>query len=527
MNVALIHQFLENSSKRFPDKVALVHEEVRATYAQINAQANQLAGFLAQQGVTPGDRVVLLLENSLEYVVAYYGTLKAGAVAVPLNTELKPDGMLPLLKELEAQVLLSQRKFERLLRQIDFAETAIRTVLIKNPKLDLKQDITVLNWDDQIADNDCTDFNLDIQPEQLGSIIYTSGSTGRPKGAMLSHGNIVANVKSICQYLNLTDEDIQMVVQPFFYVMGKSLLNTHVAVGGRVIINNKFAYPATVIQQMITEKVTGFSGVPSTYAHLLHQSPLAASRDELSSLRYCSQAGGHMAATNKLKLMEILPEKTALVVMYGATEASARLAYVEPEKLSGKIDSIGKGIPGVTLKVLDTKGNEVPIGDVGELVATGANIMQGYWNNESATVEALSTHGYHTGDLAYCDEDGYFFVVGRKDNQLKVSGHRINTQEIEDVIVASGLAVDVVVLGIPDPLLENRLVAVVVATSDAESKAITAFCAKRLPTYKLPQAVVFVDSLPKSASGKIDRKRCEQLIAAEPQRKSKRRRVPG
>jgi acyl-CoA synthetase (AMP-forming)/AMP-acid ligase II len=437
-------------------------------------------------------------------------------VAVPLNTELKPDGVLPLLKELDAEVLLSQRKFERLLRQIDFAETAIRTVVIKSPKLDLKQDITVLNWDDHVSDNDFDDLNLGIQPDQLGSIIYTSGSTGRPKGAMLSHGNIVANVKSICQYLNLTDEDIQMVVQPFFYVMGKSLLNTHVAVGGRVIINNKFTYPATVIQQMITEKVTGFSGVPSTYAHLLHQSPLAASRDELSSLRYCSQAGGHMAATNKLKLMEILPEKTALVVMYGATEASARLAYVEPEMLSGKIDSIGKGIPGVTLKVLDTKGNEVPIRDVGELVATGDNIMQGYWKNESATAEALSEHGYHTGDLAYRDEDGYFFVVGRKDNQLKVSGHRINTQEIEDVIVASGLAVDVVVMGIPDPLLENRLVAVVVATSDAESQSIIAFCAKRLPTYKLPQAILFVDSLPKSASGKIDRKRCEQLIAAEP-----------
>ena len=291
-NPKLIHNFLEHSAKLFPDKVALVHDEVRATYSQINSQANQLARYLVDSGVDAGDRVVLLLENSLEYVVSYYAVLKAGAVAVPFNTELKSDTLLQLLQDIDAQTLLTQRKFERLLRKVELEQSSIQQVIIKNAKLDLNHSIEVSDWDVIIATKANENIDLDFSATALGSIIYTSGSTGMPKGVMLSHGNIVANVNSICAYLALTDSDIQMVVQPFFYVMGKSLLNSHIAVGGCLVINNKFAYPAAVLQQMIAEKVTGFSGVPSTYAHLLHRSPLATLRDQLSALRYCSQAGG-------------------------------------------------------------------------------------------------------------------------------------------------------------------------------------------------------------------------------------------
>lgn len=512
-NPTLIHHFLERSTQRLPNKIALVHEEVRATYQQINSQANHLARFFIEQGVVPGDRVVLLLENSLEYVVSYYAALKAGAVVVPMNTELKPDGLLSLLQELDAKCLVTARKFERLLRAVDLSPTTINTIIIKLPKLNLNQDVSVFDWDDLSQASNLPDLNLDIAPSSLGSIIYTSGSTGQPKGVMLSHSNIVANVTSICQYLHLTNKDIQMVVLPFFYVMGKSLLNTHFAVGGRVVINNTFAYPATVIQQLIDEQVTGFSGVPSTYAHLLHKSPLASAREKLNSLRYCSQAGGHMSSTIKEKLLKVLPEHTKLYIMYGATEASARLAFVEPDMLNEKMDSIGQEIPGVTLRILNQNSFELPLGEVGEIVASGDNIMQGYWRNSEATAKVSSQHGYHTGDLGYKDKDGCFFVVGRKDNQLKVGGHRINTQEIEDVIMATGLAVEVAVLGIPDPLLENRLVAVMVPINlDLKTAEVLFACSRKLPNYKAPQDIYFCSSLPKSASGKVDRNQCSKKI---------------
>ena len=331
---------------------------------------------------------------------------------------------------------------------------------------------------------------------------------------MLSHSNIVSNVRSIVEYLELTADDIQMVVLPFFYVMGKSLLNTHVAVGGTLILNNKFAFPAAVVKQMAEEKVTGFSGVPATYAHLLHRSPLAAYSDRLVSLRYCSQAGGHMDRTTKEKLIKALPRHTKLFVMYGATEASARLSFVEPARLPEKIDSIGKAIPAVTLKVLDEKGEELPHGQVGEIVAAGPNIMQGYWRDPKSTATALSPHGYHTGDLGFRDADGYFYLTGRKDNQLKVGGHRVNPKEVEDVLMASGLLVEVAVVGVADALLGHRLVALATPqNANLNAQDLLRGCAARLPGYKVPAEVRLVRALPKNDNGKVDRAACEIMGA--------------
>jgi len=298
--------------------------------------------------------------------------------------------------------------------------------------------------------------------------------------------------------------------------MGKSLLNTHVAAGGTIVINNTFAYPASVIQQMIDEQVTGFSGVPSTYAYLLHRSPLRSARDKLTSLRYCSQAGGHLARHTKEELLKVLPEHTEMYIMYGATEAAARLTYVEPSRVREKIDSIGIPIPGVTLKALDENGKELPKMQIGELVASGPNIMLGYWQDPDATTKALSSNGYHTGDVGYQDEDGYFHIVGRKDNQLKVGGHRVNPQEIEDTLVSTGLVIEVAVIGLEDTLAGNRLVALAVPIdASTTERDILHICSSRLPRYKLPSEIRFVRLLPKNSSGKTDRGACTEMFISD------------
>lgn len=511
----LVHQFLEHSARAYPDKCALVDDKTRATYAGIDAAANNLASWLISQGVDRGDRVALLLANGLEYVVSYYAILKAGAVAVPLNPDLKSTGLGPILTSVWPRiVILSGEKQEELCR-FDMADLGIESLLLvgdeKSPASNCQCDYNF--WSEVVSAGSADSPNLSIAASDLASIIFTSGSTGAPKGVMLTHRNIVANTDSIISYLQLTPNDIQMVVLPFFYVMGKSLLNTHFAVGGRVVINNRFAFAATVIKQMAEEKVTGFSGVPSTYAHLLHKSPLASYRDRLDSLRYCTQAGGHMARATKEELLQILPEQTQLFVMYGATEASARLSYVEPDRLVEKIDSIGRPIPGVIMEVMGIDGTELPNKQVGEIVARGANITLGYWRDTDATQAALSDDCYHTGDLGYCDQDGYFFLTGRKDHQLKVGGHRINPIEIEEVMMATGLAVEVSVLGIPDQLLGNKLVAIVAASEpDPDVRKILSLCAKKLPKYKMPQDILFVKNLPKNGAGKVDKKSCEQLL---------------
>ncbi len=510
-NLHLVHHFLERSARLFPDKIALIHRPVRATYSEINNRADNLACYLISAGVQRGDRIAVLMENSLEYVVSYYGIMKAGAVAVPLNSDLKPEGLRYAIDDLEARILISSSKFEKTISTSNLAEFGLSRLLLNKPSAPHSLPYAVIDFSSITPCSPSAPCSLPsaIVDSDLASIVYTSGSSGGPKGVMLSHRNIVDNVFSICQYLRLTENDIQMVVLPFFYVMGKSLLHTHFAVGGSVVLDNRFAFPAAVLKEMVAEKVTGFSGVPSTFAYLIHRSPLAAMRDQLASLRYVSQAGGHMAKAVKEKLRETLPCHTEIFVMYGTTEAAARLSYLEPSRLSEKMDSIGKAIPGVTLRVVKEDGNRAAVGDVGELVASGSNITQGYWKNQETTANALAGGWYHTGDQAFMDEEGFFYVVGRKDDLLKVGGHRLNPQDIEDTLMRSGFFVEAVVLGLPDELLGQRLVALTVPTDrDCTSQKVMTFCAEKLPKFKIPSEVRFIKSLPKKINGKVDRQAC-------------------
>lgn len=514
----LIHKLLENSAKAFPDKVALIHQEKRVTYSDINHGANQIAAFLIGHGIKKGSRIPLMFKNSVDYVIGYYGILKAGAVVVPMGTDLKPENLSFFLNELEAEIIIASGQFERLLKATDLAILGIKSVVLTKPSSSWSdKTIEIIDFENIIQAHEGLDpSGSSIDPNDLANIIYTSGSTGTPKGVMLSHRNVVENTKSICEYLELSNTDIQMVVLPFFYVMGQSLLNTHIAVGGTLVINNTFAYTATVVQQMIDEKVTGFSGVPSTYAYLLHRSPLKARKNELINLRYCSQAGGHMARHLKLSLKEALPDHTSIYIMYGATEASARLAYLEPSQLAIRPDSIGKAIPGVDLYVGDKEGRPVPHGQVGELIANGPNIMKGYFKDPELTEKKLNTNGYHTGDLCYKDEEGFFFLTGREDDLIKVGGHRINPQEIEDAVMASDLIVEVAVIGISDSLLGNKLVAIAVKRDECCTEInILNFCNQVLPRFKHPSQFIFVRSLPKKYSGKIDRVKCLDVIMNE------------
>ncbi len=510
----LIHHFLERSAELSSEKAAVVHERRRVGYSDINRWANQLAHGLIKAGVGSGDRVVLLCENSLEYVFCYYGILKAGGIVASLDTDIKPGGLAELVKELEPKALVASSKLEITARALDASVfRAVRLIVIRPRPAGRNVGANDLPLYEELKGQPVHNPGLDIDPNSCAAIIYTSGSAGKPKGVMLSHANIVANTRSIVEYLNLTSSDIQMAVLPFFYVMGMSLLNTHVAVGGTVVINNKFAYTASVLKLMAEERVTGFSGVPSTYAHLLFKSPLAAYRDKLPALRYCSQAGGHMSRHVKLELLKTLPTHTRLVIMYGATEASARLTYVPPERLESKIDSIGIPIAGVTMSVMSPEGKILVPGESGELVARGENIMLGYYKDPQATNRALDRKGFHTGDLGYVDDEGFYYVTGRKDDQLKVGGHRLNPREIEDIVVESGQAVECIIFAIEDTIMGHKLAGLVVPIRETSEtrRAILNYCDQRLPKYKVPASLIMVETIPKNSSGKPDRQKSLEL----------------
>ncbi|MCA9727213.1 MAG: AMP-binding protein, partial [Candidatus Eisenbacteria bacterium] len=355
-----------------------------------------------------------------------------------------------------------------------------------------------------------------VAPEAPVSIIYTSGSTGRPRGAVLSHRSLLANTRSIIEYLRLTAADRVMAVLPFYYVYGKSLLNTHVSVGGSLIVGTDLYFPNDVVARMEQDRATGFAGVPSSFAILMHRSSLPGAPP--SSLRYVTQAGGAMAPDLTRRVIEALPG-VDVFVMYGATEASARLTYLDPCELPGHVGSIGKEISGVTIRILREDGTEAAPGEPGELVAQGENLMSGYWNDPEETRQVLGPDGLRTGDLAYRDAEGFLYIVGRKKEMIKCGAHRVSPQEVEETLMEHAAVLEAAVIGVPDPILGEAIRAYVVV-SDPQPDLVAELrrhAGDRLPEYKVPGTIELRRELPKNASGKIQKRALrEEYDAAAP-----------
>jgi acyl-CoA synthetase (AMP-forming)/AMP-acid ligase II len=500
----LVHHFLEQSASADPTAPVLIHGEERVSYGDLETESNRLGRLLVEDGIRPGDRVGLLEENSRLYAAAYYAILKAGAVAVPLNTAADARTIRDLLRDCGARGLVAGARLGRTAAQAAPELPELSLLVAPAEALDQQPPAhTVWRKLEEAgglsggSPPDASRVDLDH-----ASIIYTSGSTGTPRGAVLRHLNLVSNTRSIVRYLGLSRTDRILVVLPFYYVYGKSLLNTHIAVGGSVVIENRFMFPTVALDTLDKEEATGFAGVPSTFAILLNKTNIA-SRD-LPSLRYVTQAGGAMAPALIRRLLEALPGKR-IFVMYGATEASARLSYLEPDDLPDRIGSIGKAIPNVELRILRGDGSPAEPGETGEIVARGSNIMEGYWGDPDETRRVLDADGFHTGDLGRRDEDGFFYVVGRKRDMIKAGAHRISPKEIEDAILEHQEIHEVAVIGVPDELLGEAIRAFVVLRSENATSArdLAEFCQKRLPPYKVPRDFEFRRDLPKNPSGKI------------------------
>jgi acyl-CoA synthetase (AMP-forming)/AMP-acid ligase II len=341
--------------------------------------------------------------------------------------------------------------------------------------------------------------------DDLAALLFSSGSTGRPRGVMLSHRNFIANTASIVQAIGLDASDRAMAVLPFHYSFGASILQTHLAVGGTVVIDKRFLFPDKVLQRMIETRCTGFAGVPSHYQILLRKSRFK--EMEFPHLRWLQQAGGKLQAPFIREIRQAKPA-VRLYVMYGATEATARLSILDPSEVDARAGSIGKGIPGVTLRVVDEQGRPVAPGEMGEIVASGENVARGYFQDPVETTATFRDDGLHTGDLATVDADGFITVLGRAKSFLKCGGTRTSAERFEEALLAFPDIVEAAVIGVPDEVMGEAPAAFVVArqaSDETVAARLREFAEAKLPIALRPKIIEVVAELPKSAAGKVQR----------------------
>ncbi|MBU2929609.1 class I adenylate-forming enzyme family protein [Winogradskyella psychrotolerans] len=480
-----VFDYLFDTSKHLK-KDFLLGSKATASFTNIYYDSLKIASYL-KETVGENQHITLISPNSAFFISAYLGILKSGNICVPLNFAVEQGNLDYILKTTESTTVFIPQSLKH--------------------KLKFDAHIHLIDEDEHLAilsNQDLINFDSDFDKNRVAEIIFTSGSTGEPKGVMISHQNIIANTEAIISYLKLTSKDVMCVVLPFFYCYGLSLLHTHLKVGGSLVLNNSFIFLGAVIKDLKQYKCTGFAGVPSHFQILLKKSKTFKT-ETFPDLRYVTQAGGKLHAIFIEEFVDAFPNK-AFYVMYGQTEATARLSYLPPEFIKIKPNSIGKAIPNVELKIVNDNGDTSAINEEGELLARGENVMLGYFKDIEATNLTIKNNWLHTGDIATMDKDGFIYVVARKKEIIKVGGKRVSPKEIEDVIIAIPEVEDCMISGFDDELLGEAILATIVLKNthneESMSNKILEECSKHLSSYKLPQKIDFVKTIQLSATGK-------------------------
>jgi long-chain acyl-CoA synthetase len=513
MNANLVQHFLEQSANRFPDKVALVCDGQRLTYAQVEERANRLAHGLRGLGVARGDRVAIWLPNSAEAAVAIYAVLKAGAVFTVINATTRPEKLARILNNCTATALFLPGREPEPVAGLFTAVPSLRAAVLCGPQRgSLPRTVSFADLLEGHPSYPPACPTIDVD---LACLIYTSGSTGEPKGVMSTHANVVFAASSITRYLENRPEDVVIDVLPLSFDYGLYQWLMVCSFGGTLVLERSFAYPAAVLQRIAEERVTGLPGVPTLFAMLLQ---LDLSRFDLSSLRYLTNTAAALPVEHILRLRQAFPH-ARLYSMYGLTECK-RVCYLPPEELDRRPGSVGIPIPGTEVWIEDEAGNRLGPGQMGELVVRGSHVMQGYWNDAEETARRYrpgrwpAERRLYTGDLFRMDEEGFLYFVARKDDIIKTRGEKVAPKEVEEVLYRLPEVAEVAVVGVADELLGQAIKAFVVCRDGSRLTAqeVLRHCAQHLEDFARPRFVEFLTALPRTPSGKIDRR----ALAAAP-----------
>ncbi len=500
----LVNHFLEYSAARLPDKVALIHQDKRLTYAGVDEMSNRLANCFLGSGVERGDRIAIFMDNSIEAIVSVFGALKAGAAFMMINHTTKAEKLEYILNNSRAKFAVVQGRMTGLFEGLSCP--ALEKIIVTGGNAGAPY----ISFDEIMSSGNCTPVQTRGIDLDLASIIYTSGSTGNPKGVMLSHLNMVSAAHSITTYLENTENDIVLNVLPLSFDYGLYQVLMTFRFAGTIVLEKSFMYPYKVIELISAEKVTGFPGVPTIFAMLLNLKNL--DKYDFSSLRYITNTAAALPVSHIRRLKELFP-RTKLYSMYGLTECK-RVSFLPPDELEKRPSSVGRGMPNEEVYIVDENGNWVAPGITGELVIRGANVMMGYWELAEETCKCIRQGRYpgervlYSGDLFRMDEEGYLYFVARKDDIIKCKGEKVSPREIENVLYSLDGILEAAVIGVPDEIFGQAIKAFVALEkgSALTGKEILLYCSQHLENYMIPKYIELRDSLPKTETGKINKR---------------------
>ncbi len=512
-----IHKTLDRARRLYPNKQAMIDGELRFTYAELGERVDRLAGALAASGLQAGRRAGILMQNRHEYTESYFAVEKAGAVLAPLNQRLAPPEIAFILNDAEATALILDAAYLPLYSACRDELTTVRTVVLLGGEVSGGDGVTFLDYERSLAEaTPLREPARAWQPDDMVQLYYTSGTTGMPKGVMLTQGNVMANAMHGIMVMHFDERDVWVHGTPMFHLADAWSSWTVTWVGGTHIYLREFT-PAGYLGALQEHRVTVSLLVP-TMINAIVNDPRVREFD-VSSLRLLTFGASPMPVDRLRAAMEVFPHVT-FMQLYGMTETAPFATGIryDEETLTGspeqqrRIASCGREIPGVETRVVREDGSEVAPGEVGEIVMRGPNVMKGYWRQPEVSAETLRGGWMHSGDMATVDEEGYIFIVDRKKDMIITGGENVYSTEVENAIYQHSAVLEAAVIGIPDPHWGERVHAVVVLKEGerVEPQELSDFCRRHIAGYKIPRSIEFVDALPKTGSGKIQKAEIRQ-----------------
>jgi len=504
--------FLNIATAICPDKDAIVFEDKRYTFSQLNERVNRLANGLKKLGVKKGDRVSFIQVNCNQCVETYFAVAKAGAIYLPLNFRAKEKELAYMLNAAEAIVLIAGERYipliESIRPELHYLKHLV-SIETKHPDMHYYEDIIKTSSPDEVV--------TDIDEADTTILMYTAGTTGFPKGVMLSHNSFSGYVLENVTPADPASDESNILTVPLYHVAGIQAMMAAIY-GGRTLVMERQFEPEEWMTLVEREKANRAMMVPTMLKQLLDHPDFK--KHDLSSLRVITYGAAPMPLPVIRKALESFPG-VAFINAFGQTETASTITSLGPEDhvLTGteeekekklqRLASIGKPMADVEMKVVDDDGKKLGPGEVGEILARGPRVMSGYWKDEEKTAKTIDKDGWvHTGDVGYVDEDGYYFLSGRSSDMIIRAGENISPEEIENVIREHPKVEDVAVIGVPDETWgeEPRAVVIPKKGDKPTEDEIMEYCRQNLASFKRPRSVIFVDDLPRNPMGKLIKK---------------------